>query len=614
MTAPECDTRRKFDLEKVREQIEAIEDGACPWPEAPEPGRAAGPEDIRAAEERAARRAGAVRRMESRRFSLTVRFFFAVFFTVLLGWLETAAVNGYPMPGPFSAAEHPRAFLGVDAGLLLAVAALCGPALLRGFRSLVTFRAQTDSLLAVAFTGALADVVCRLARPAGSAGGRLVYSAAAAAVLTLYLLGRLARLRRVRHTACALEGGGFYTLRRVTADQKDAALRGEAIACPARVGEPDGMLGGGPAATPADRAARVLAPAVLLAAAGMLALNLWLRRGVAEAFASFAVVCGAGSPAVYELCQALPLLRTSARLRRQRAALTGYAAVRDFRDAGRIVVDADMLFPPVNARIHGIKTFSGARIEEAIVDMASVVIAAEGPLAQAFRSLIRDTAGAPLLRPERVAYREDQGISAVLAGKQIVAGSREILRGCGIQAPPREYEAKYASMGRDLCYLAENGRLIAMFIVEYRVDKKTVSAFRRLTRAGVSMLVRTSDPNISASMIAERFGGHTSHLQVLSGAEISTLTMAAVADRSPVSLFFDGSLRSYAAALTACFRLGGTITAAACAQAAAAALGVALAAWLSLHGGIGVITPVKLLEYQGIWAVPALLIAWLRRS
>lgn len=614
MATPETDTRRKFDIEKVREQIEAIEDGASPWPRVTEPGDTAGPEDIRAAEERAARRAGSADRIEARRFWLTVRFLCAVFFTVLLGWLETAALCGYPMPGPLSAADHPQVFLGVDAGLLLAVGALCGPALLHGFRSLVTFRARADSLLAVALVGALADVAGRLTRPAGSAGSVQVCSAAAAAVFTLYLLGRLVRLRRVRHTAYALgEGGAFYTLRRVPAHGGDAALGGGTVACPARVGKPDEVLGNWAAATPAGRIARVLAPAVLLAAVGMLALNLWLRRGVNEALASCAVICEAGVPAVYELCQAVPFLRVSARLRRRRAGLTGYSAVSDFCNAGRIVVDADMLFPPQNSRIHGIKTFSGVRIEEAVVDMASVVIAAEGPLAQAFRSLIRET-DTHLLQPDRVAYQEDQGVTAVLAGKQIVAGSRDILRACGIQAPPREYEAKYVSMGRDLCYLAENGRLAAMFIVEYRTDKKTMAAFRRLMRAGVSMLVRTSDPNISASMIAERFGGHVTHLQVLGGEETETLSAAAAADKTPVSLFFDGSLPAYADALIACFRLGGTTAAAAWVQAAAAALGVALTAWLSLHGGVGTVTPVKLLEYQGIWAVPALLIACLRRS
>ena len=612
MTPSDCDTRRKFHLEKVREQIEAIEDGARPWPEQPDAGAAAGAEAARATQQRAA----AVSSVDSRRFSLAIRFLFAAFFTVLLGWLETAALAGYPMPGPLSAGDHPRVFLAVDAGLLLAVGALCGPGLLRGFRSLVTFRAETGSLLAVAFVGALADAGYLLAVPAGFAGGRrLVYSAAAAAVLTLYLLGRLVRLRRVRHTACALaEGGAFYTLRRVAVGKKGSARPGSLAACPVRTGAPDEVLGGQRAPTPADRIARVLAPVVLLGAAGVGGLNLWQRGSLAEAAASFAVVCCAGAPAVYELCQAVALLQTSRQLHRRRAALTGYAAVREFENADLLVVDADMLFPPENARIHGIKTFSGARIEEAVVDAASVVIAAKGPLAEAFRGLIRDT-DAVLLQPERVVYREDQGICAMLGGKRIVAGSRDILRSFGIQAPPREYEAKYVSMGRDLFYLAEDGRLTAMFIVEYRAGRQTVSVFRRLMRAGVTMLVRTSDPNISASMIADRFGARQiRHLRMLGGDEAAARMAAAAADRAPVTLFFDGGLRSYADTLLACFRLRGTISAPAIVQTAGAVLGMALAAWLSLHDGISVITPVKLLEYQGVWAVPALLIALLRRS
>ncbi len=615
MATLECDTKRKFDPEKVRQRIEAIEDGTSPWPSVPSSGPSAGPEVIRAAQERSARPARTLASVDSRRFSLTIRFLFSIFVTAVLAWLETAAVMGYPMPGPIAASDHPYVFLVVDTGLLVLAAALCGPGVLRGFASLFTFRADIDGVPALAFLGALTAMAGHLAVPQSFvSGSRVMGSAAAAAVCSVYLLGRLMRLRRVRHTAGALGGSAaYYTLRRVPVAGGDADRPDHLAACPVRTGEPEQVLGGRPAATPAGQVARVMEPAVLLAALCVLGLNLWLRRGAAESVTAFGVVCSLGAPAIYPLCQELPLLRTSHRLRRRHAALTGYAAVKEFQNADLIVVDASMLFPPEYSHIYGIKTFSGARIEEAIVDTASVVIAVEGPLAKAFRSLIHDS-DFHLLTPERVVYREDQGICATMGGKEIVAGSRDILRSCGIQAPPREYEAKYVSMGRDLFYLAENGQLMAMFIVEYGTGAKTVSAFHRLMRAGVSMLVRTSDANITASMIAERFGGHMKGVQMLGGADTIALSRAAAADPSPVSLFFDGTLRSYADTLLACVRLRGTITTAALVQAAAALAGIVLTVWLSLHGGVTSVTPVKLLEYQGLWAVPSLLIALLRLS
>ena len=627
MRAGETDFRKRFNPAKLRETIESAEDAGSSAPaEKAEPEsvptmgfpRDGADEVVFSSDGQAAESEKRERmvRLETGRFRLSIRFIFSLFCFILLVWIETAAINGYTMPVYISINGHLFGFAVADTLLLLTCGLLCGPDLLRGFRSFFTFRADARSLLAVAFTGALAVDFYLLLKPTNFGGAyRMVYSAAAAGILTMYLLGRLLRLRRLRYSTRVYEAGGeYYTLRKVSVQENSEDPDTHLAVCPVKIRHfPEEDMSSADACTPADSVARFLSPTVFVAAAAMMLLNLFHHHGLYESVAAFAVVCCAGAPALYELCQTLPLVRASRRLFRKHAMIAGYRAVQELHDCEMAVVDAGMLFPPDAAVIHGIKTFSGARIEESILDAASIVNAADGPLARAFRQLIRDTDSVPLRNPDQIVYKEEQGICAVIGGKKVVAGSRELLRSCGVAAPPREFEAKYLAQGSDLFYLAEDGRLIAMFIVEYNASPEVRSAYRRLCRAGVALLVRTHDANVSPALIADKLGGDMENIRVLSEQEAQSMEVAAAVDSSATLVSFDGSLRAYADALLACLRLRASISACAAVQTAGAVLGACIAAYCSLQTGIGVITSLKMLEYQGIWALPALLIALLTR-
>ena len=629
MRVKEPDFRNRFDPAKLRETIESAEDAGHPAA-AEEAGQASGPlPDLRAggggpsaapADDREqgteSEKTERLSRLETGRFRLSLRFILSLFCFILLAWIETAAINGYTMPVYISVNGHLFGFAVADTLLLLASALLCGPDLLRGFRSFFTFRADARSLLAVAFVGALAVDIYLLFKPANFGGNyRMVYSAAASGILTMYLLGRLLRLRRLKYSARAYEAdGAYYTLRKVAVQENSMDPDTHLTVCPVRIRRfPEEDMQNIDVRTPADSVARFLSPAVFAVAAAMMVFNLYQHHGLYDSVAAFAVVCCAGAPAMYEMCQALPLVRASRRLSRRHAMIAGYRAVRELQDCELAVVDAGMLFPPDAAVIQGIKPFSGARIEESILDAASIVNAADGPLARAFRELIRDTDSVPLRVPDEIVYKEEQGIRAVLGGRKVVAGSRELLRSCGIAAPPREFEAKYLAQGSDLFYLAEDGRLTAMFIVAYNASPEVRSAYRRLCRAGVTLLVRTSDPNVSPALIADKLGGDMENIRLLSEQETQSMEAAAAVASPDTLLSFDGSLRSYSDALLACLRLRGSISACAAVQTAGAVLGACIAAYCSLRSGIGVVTSIKMLEFQGIWALPALLIALLTR-
>lgn len=117
---------------------------------------------------------------------------------------------------------------------------------------------------------------------------------------------------------------------------------------------------------------------------------------------------------------------------------------------------AQDLFPSESVLLHGIKTFSGARIDEALLEAAAVSIAAGGPLAGVFRRVIENKTD--MLPPvDTLVYEQDMGLSGWVGGRRVLVGNRRLLENHGVDVPSRDYENRYAKDGRQLVYLSTAG-------------------------------------------------------------------------------------------------------------------------------------------------------------
>ena len=202
-----------------------------------------------------------------------------------------------------------------------------------------------------------------------------------------------------------------------------------------------------------------------------LVLNIIVGSGAYAAIASFAAICCIGAPVMLGLGLAIPFLNVSRRLRKKGAAVTGCEAVDEVAGVMSVIADSGMIFPPETVAVHAIKTFSGVKIEHAILDAASLISAVNGPLRDSFLALISEESRGALEKVENAIYADELGLCAVIEGRQVLLGSRDLLRTRNVETPSREFEAKYAAEGRDILYLASEGSLNAMFVVGYYSNK-----------------------------------------------------------------------------------------------------------------------------------------------
>jgi cation transport ATPase len=602
----EENTRKRIDGEKLRQAIEAefgSTDSSVP-PKKPETPKE---KANTIAADRLKLRDALLAKTDAELFRCVTRLTFVVFAFIFLAWFECGAALGLILPAPISVNQNIFGFLIADLSLLLVSGALCFPELKNGASAFFTFRADSDSLAFVAFVGAAVTVAYLMAFPNDfMSGGVMIYSSCASAALMFALWSRTMNVRRRKNSILALsEASDAYSLKNIEIND------GEEMPYPVADFLPD-LDTPDDTPTPLDGAARVLAPAVFVCAIAALAINLVLGGTAYSGIASFSAICCFSSPVLFGFCASFSFLRTSRRLRKKEAFISGYSAVDALAGTSGAITEAGLVFPPETVAVHAIKPFGQTSVEKSVLDAASITAAVGGPLRQAFTGLI-DQGGVRFENVEDIKYIDELGISARIGENEMLLGTRELMRTRAVQTPTREYEAKYAAQGRDILYLAGNGELRALFVVGYYSSKEIISSLKRLEHNGVSIYIRSNDPNVTPSMMAEKMGEDNNSVTILGGDGLKIMDTHACRVED-TGLAFAGSMSPYADALISCKKLRHEFGAFSVMRTIAAVLGIALVAYCLTVSGVKLLTPVAALEFQAIMSLPPLLISLIRKN
>ncbi len=274
------------------------------------------------------------------------------------------------------------------------------------------------------------------------------------------------------------------------------------------------------ASDPADRVMRWFSPLVLgvslVCAVGYILLfpDEWERAW--QLFVS-SVLLTMPSWSMYAVQRTIK--RACKRTLRKGAMLGGFAAAEQFGNRPKaLIMEAAELFSKDQVKLHGIKTFSGTRIDEAITDAAAVMIAAKGPLSPIFYRLIENRMDI-LREVDSLAYEQDMGLSGWVGGRRVLIGNRRLLENHGVDVPTKEYEARYVRDDRCVVYLSTGGELSAMFVVSYLANPAVKEQLRALEREHVRITVRTCDPNITASLVCNVMELPVRSVDVMSASE-----------------------------------------------------------------------------------------------
>ena len=437
--------------------------------------------------------------------------------------------------------------------VILAVACAFGlPVLIRGLNGIANQKPNASTGTLIAVVACLIEDLGLILFSSEGYADVAIYTGAACGALAIANVARLITLLRAKNNfAFVTNGTQLYSTEQISGEDdafeigRGLLIGDPAICYNARMERPSYFIENSFEDDPADDYAdKLIYITVILAVLFAFIFGI-IHRSVLFALGTFAAFCSVGIPAFLLLASNIGLFWKNRQFNSSGAAIVGHRAVEDSTDANAYVLDATDIFKSGSSSIIGIKTFHGMRIDDAILYAAALVIESDGPLSYIFDSVILGKKD--LLPPvESLAYEERLGLSAWVHTNRVLFGTRELLINHNVEAPDRQFENQYVHDGRNVAYLAIAGKIAAMFVIKYQPDAHVGKYLRYLDRAGVSILIRSCDCNITEEMICRHFKLPASAVKILSpvSGDIFQQYRNEDIETAPAGLIHNGTLES----------------------------------------------------------------------
>ena len=521
------------------------------------------------------------------------------------------------------AGQKPVVYVILSVILLGVAVGVCYRTIGNGLKALFAFNANSDSAAAVAAVAVGVQTLLSVFFPRELVDGELhLYGVLLAAILFVNSAGKLCMLRRIhsnfrfvtsREDKYSLRLYDDYNTSLKMA--KDAVAEKPVIAYQCRAGFLKRFLELSYTPDPSESASQVLAPMGLIASLVLCIACLLITRSVPTALSAFAAACCACVAVANMAAVNLPISRLCKTARRAGAMVVGYEAVDRLGDVNAVLVDAEELFPRGTVVLGGIKTFGDrAGAEEAIMAASALMRETGGPLSGVFDQVISENEDT-LPQVEDFTYEDGGGIVGQVDGKTVYIGSRALLINHHIEVPAREEESQFTAGNKSVIYIAVGESIAALLVLTYTADRRRKNELQRLEDSGVSILVRTTDPNVTGALVSRLFGIDAASVSVLEGQTAATAQqlLEGTVARADALAATKGRVESMMSVISACVAQKRTIGLVVAVQNAAVVLGFVLVAFLACFGGMSQLTSLVLFLFQAFWVLVVLLLPKLRK-
>ncbi len=527
----------------------------------------------------------------------------------------------------FRESQNLPGFLGTDKGFFITILAIYCAAIVcnintiaHGFNLRRGF--NYDSLITVASLLTLGHTVAMLFNTDILLEGGSIYPCAATFGLFFSCLGKRSVIMRVICNYDFLtDGKSKYTVEDIVNEVEATIISRNLLAgepllkYSVKTEQPTSFFDISYAYEPADRTARVLVPVTLLLNIALFGVIGALRQNWYEAFNLFIPGIIISCPLASLYANNATLLGVSKKLAQKGAMVCGFEGAHYSHNSNAIVMEASELFGNRSCDLHGIRLFNKAKVDDALLLTAAVIMKTKSPLKYVFDDVI---VGNKDILPEvdGVLYEDKMGTSAWIYQRKILVGNRDLLIHHGISVPKAEYENKYARKGRKALYLAVAGKIAAMFIVSYSADGELKRELKKLEKSGITILLKSCDPYINEESIMDIFDLPEGFVRVMtsSNARIFEKYSDMTVEKSPSYTVHNGTTLGFLSAIRSAENLVGAENMISVLTSFGSAIGFGVVALLALLDGLSQINALNVIIFQAFWSIFILIASKIRIS
>lgn len=211
----------------------------------------------------------------------------------------------------------------------------------------------------------------------------------------------------------------------------------------------------------------------------------------------------------------VPLERVSNRAMIKKGVMLGYQSVDDFYDTNSILVNTDSLFPAHSIQLSGVKVFSNTKVNEALLEAASLTTHAGSIMRHLFTDVV-DENNDILYHIDNFSFEESMGLCGWIHNRRVLFGNRELMVNHNIEGlPTKTKESEYTGDGQEAMYLSISGNIAALFTVDIKADREVKRWTKRLSKEKMFMILKSVDPCLTLDKIASLFGVSRSMFRLL---------------------------------------------------------------------------------------------------
>lgn len=488
-------------------------------------------------------------------------------------------------------------------------------AIMSGLTPLAHFKGNSDTAVALAAVASVVQTVVSFFCLYGVTSFDInYYTVIVLAAFFANNLGKLLMVLRVKENFKFTAADGQRYAAKIYNNESVAAqmMSGTAVERPIiayqhRTGFPSNFLKISYAPDPSEDLASKLAPATAVIAVVVALLYGIFFGSFSGAVNAFALVCAVCIPVSTLLAVNIPMYDLCKKLLPTGAMLSGYPSVKQFCDSTAVMIDANELFPADSVFLDGIKTFEDYNIDESLLCGIAILKEAQNPIAKVFEKVVDETDG-DLPEVESVLYEDELGLVGWVNGERILVGNRELMTKYSVETPSIEYEDKYIQSGKQVTYVARAGRLIAMFVTHYIADSILMPELHRGEANGISILVHSTDCNITNDLICSLYNVFYRTVKVLPTGLGTVLKecKSTFEETSRAYLITNGKTSAFLKAVSGSVHIKRNISLSIVIQLISVVLGVLLTATLALYAGVGALGTLEVLIYSLFWGVATL--------
>lgn len=206
----------------------------------------------------------------------------------------------------------------------------------------------------------------------------------------------------------------------------------------------------------------------------------------------------------------IPFFVGNKRLFEEETSIIGEGTIYEYASAKAVSVNDTTAFPPYNVKLQGFNVYNDYKPEKVLYYASNGFNVVGGPLADVFESTTKDAFNKT--KRSRFVCSGRSYLCVKVDNDTIIFADRYGISSNGIEIPFDREDAD-----EDVCvmYMACNGKLCARMYIKYTIDEDFAQTVRLLNKNGVSVGIRTFDPNLDNELLKIQTGFSKNDLRVI---------------------------------------------------------------------------------------------------